>query len=195
MTRRLLRAAVRAIEEEPEKAREYPMPVTTEEYTARFRKAADAHNPLSLFASEAASQLDSLRKKQYALKMMLGTTDHPFYATAKEAEAYLLANSKKILFRLLYCDLSDPEVRAQHADYLRERLTENAVVLHDFERLNIEVSQMEDENPVAAPRLDILADTLQELRGGQPDEIGYSAAPQYAVPQYAVPQQAVMHQF
>lgn len=182
---RLCCRAAAALDAEAEKEKEPPVPKTAYEFSILFRKASDPAKPLSIFASEAAAQLQSLRQKQNALKMMLGE-DHPFVASSREAEAYILANCKKILFRLSCCDLSDPVMRESHAEYIRERLTENAVVLHDFERLNIEVSQMDDETPVAFPRLDILADTLRDMHTPAPE-------PDYTAQFAAIQQQNMQH--
>lgn len=120
--------------------------------------------PLGIYGEHAVRQIEQLRKKQQGMQAMLGNA-HPFLKNTAEAEQYVLANCKKILWRLKYCDQSDAQLCGVHAAYLQERLCENEKVLRDYENLLIEITQMDDDTPSAEPTLDVLADSLRTLRG------------------------------
>lgn len=119
--------------------------------------------PLGSYGNRAVRQIERLEQKQKALVTMLGS-DHPFIRNGNEAENYILKNCRQILYRLEFCEQSDPEFYGRHAEFLEERLDENEKVLHDFENLVIEVTQLDLDSPESAPCLDVLADTLHDLR-------------------------------
>lgn len=119
--------------------------------------------PLGKFGFDADAQLRLLDNQKKALTEMLGAS-HPFQKNAADAEQYVVNNCKQILYRLRYCDQSDPAFCRIHAEYMQQRLQENARVLRDFEKLIIEVTQMNQDMPVQEPCLDVLADTLRNIR-------------------------------
>lgn len=135
----------------------------TTDYLNQFRTLPLASMPLGRLGSEAVQQIRQLEAKQQALRELLGT-NHPFEKNSQEAAKYVLANCKQILFRLRYCDQTDPALCRVHAEYIQLRLQENARVLRDFEKLIIEVTQMNDDQPVHEPCLDVLAETLRSIR-------------------------------
>ena len=91
----------------------------------------------------------------------------PFFLDAeRSAEAYFLANCRKMYVRLICSDLNTIR-NAAYADDFQQCLNDNAVVLRDFERLTVEVSQMNDQTPRVAPALDVIADALHEVREGR----------------------------
>ena len=119
--------------------------------------------PLGTYGERAIHQIERLEQKQKALLTMLGS-DHPFIRSGNEAEEYILNNCRQILYRLEFCDQTEPEFRSRHANFLQQRLDENEKLLHDFENLVIEVTQMDLDLPEAVPCLDVLADTLHSIR-------------------------------
>ena len=144
---------------------------TPAEYRAAFYNMPLDTMPLGKYGAAAAEQTVQLENKMQALREMLGK-GHPFEKNADEASRYVLANCKQVLYRLRYCDQKDPALCRAHGEYLQERLQENTKVLRDFERLIIEVTQMNDDMPAQEPCLDVLADTLQTVRtrdGALPD--------------------------
>ena len=136
---------------------------TTADYLRQFRTLSLETMPLGAFGDEAVRQIQMLDAKLQAMQEMLGK-EHPFENNAETASRFVLANCKQILYRLRYCDQSDPALCRVHAEYMQERLHENARVLRDFEQLLIEVMQMNNDMPVQEPCLDVLADTLRNVR-------------------------------
>ena len=149
---------------------------TRSDYIRVFRTVHFDEMPLGIYGARALHQLERLEQKQQALAEMLGKT-HPFIRNGDEAEIYILRNCKQILYRLKYCDQNDPALCRVHADFLEERLADNEKVLRDFESLVIEVTQLNLDMPAAAPCLDVLADTLRNVRtqdGALPDDFEFS---------------------
>ncbi len=131
--------------------------------------------PLGPYGERAMHQIEQLEQKQQALTAMLGK-EHPFIKNGNEAEAYILKNCKQILYRLKYCDQTDPNLCRVHADFLEGRLADNEKILRDFENLVIEVSQLDLDTPETKPCLDVLAATLHDVRtqeGALPDDVMY----------------------
>lgn len=142
---------------------------TRSDYVRALRGLPIGTMPLGLYAERAALQIERLTRKQQGLKAMLGN-GHPFLNNSTEAEAYILANCKKVLWRLKYCDQSDPRLCRLHAEYLQERLDENEKILRDYEDLLIEVTEMDADLPCAEPHLDVLAETLHSMRRGDAEQ-------------------------
>ncbi len=141
---------------------------TPDDLLAAFRLLPLTYMPLRAEAGEAIAQLNQLNRKQLAIRALL-EKDHPFRKSADDAAAYIMNNCKQILYRLQYCDQNDLSLREMHQTYLRGLLDENARVLQDFERLIIEITQMNDSLPAPVPSLDVLADTLYSIRTGEPE--------------------------
>lgn len=139
---------------------------SADDYLRAFRTMPLEYMPLREEANRAVMQIDALKRKQLALGSML-RQDHPFIKSGNDAAAYILRNLKQVLYRLRFCDQSDPELRRMHAKYLRERLDENDRILRDFENLIIEVTQLSDDTAVTAPSLDVLAATLHSVNTGE----------------------------
>ena len=142
------------------------------DYIRVFRTIDFASMPLGIYGERALHQVERLDRKQEALAAMLGK-DHPFIRSGDEAEMFILKNCKQVLYRLKYCDQGDPAFCRVHAEYLEERLAENEKILGDFEKLVIEVTQLDLDMPQTAPCLDVLADTLHNVRtqdGALPDQ-------------------------
>ena len=142
------------------------------DYIRVFRTARFDEMPLGIYGERALHQIERLEQKQQALVAMLGK-EHPFIHNGDEAEVYILKNCKQVLYRLKYCDQSDPDLCRVHADFLEGRLADNEKILHDFENL---VTQLDLDTPETKPCLDVLAATLHDVRtqdGALPDEIRY----------------------
>lgn len=142
------------------------------DYIRVFRTMNFATMPLGVYGERALHQLERLEQKQEALAAMLGK-NHPFIRNGDDAEIFILKNCKQVLYRLKFCDQSDPNFCRIHAEYLEERLAENEKVLGDFEKLVIEVTQLDLDTPQTAPCLDVLAETLHGVRtqdGALPDD-------------------------
>ena len=153
------------VSDEPEDSGQESMknPATSADYLTQFRKLKLDTMPLGQYGEEAVQQIRQLDTKRQALRELLGQ-NHPFAKNSEETAKFVLANCKQILFRLRYCDQNDPAFCRIHAEYMQTRLQENAKVLRDFEQLIIEVTQMNDDLPAEAPCLDVLADTLRNVR-------------------------------
>ena len=136
------------------------------DYYAQLQMLNLESMPLGRFGIEAAEQIRRLDSKMDALRALL-PAEHPFFRNAADAEKYILENCKQILYRLTYCDQKDRALCRVHAKYLEARLAENEKVLRDFENLIIEVTQMNDDLPQQQPCLDVLADTLHQIRTGE----------------------------
>ena len=139
---------------------------SVDDYLRAFNMLALDSMPLREEAGTAIMQLHALRRKQLALGSML-SQGHPFIKSGNDAAAYILRNLKQVLYRLRFCDQSDPELRRMHAKYIRDRLDENDRILRDFENLVIEVTQLTDDTAVTAPSLDVLAATLHSINTGE----------------------------
>lgn len=145
---------------------------TRSDYLRALRGMPLGTMPLGVYGERAAEQIERLAMKQRGLRDMLGS-DHPFVRSAEEAENFIFDNCRKIIWRLKYCDQTDPGFCRIHAEYMQSALEANEKVLNDYERLMIEVSQM-DEPLQTAPSLDVLAETLRSVRTGeQPEEAIY----------------------
>lgn len=144
---------------------------TRADYIRSFRSMALYDMPLGIYGERAVHQVTRLEQKQQALQTMLGK-NHPFIRNGDEAETYILKNIKQILYRLKFCDQSDPDLCRMHAEYLEGRLAENEKILRDYENLVIEVTQLDLDTPETKPCLDVLAETLHNVRtqdGALPD--------------------------
>lgn len=136
------------------------------DYFTQFRLLGLETMPLGRFGIEATDQIRRLDTKMQALRALL-PKEHPFFKNADDAEEFILENCKQILYRLKYCDQQDRALCRVHAQYMQERLSENEKVLRDFENLIIEVTQMDDDLPAQQPCLDVIADTLHQIRTGE----------------------------
>lgn len=139
------------------------VPKTRADYLCAFHALPRITMPLGIYADRAIRQINRLEQKQQALSTMLGK-DHPFIRNGNEAEAYILKNCRQMLYRLEFCDQSSPEFCRIHAEFLEEKLAENETVLYDFEKLVIEVTQLDLDSQETPPCLDVLAETLHNVR-------------------------------
>ena len=146
------------------------------DYTRALRDLPIGTMPLGIYAEKAALQIERLNRKQKGLREMLGAK-HPFVKSCEDAEQYILANCKKVLWRLKYCDQTEPSLCRMHAEYLQTVLNDNEKVLRDYDKLLIEITQMHDNTPQLVPTLDVLADSLKSIRTG---EIAYEPEYRYA---------------
>jgi hypothetical protein len=147
-----------------ERIKPYNGPETIEDYIAVFRNM-QYRTPACTYAGEAAYQLKQFQERRSVLHFLMGSEEHPYLEAEKNAEIYLLANCRKLYVRLLCTDLRTIQ-DTEYADDFQQCLNDNAVLLRDFERLTVEVAQMNDEVPASAPALDVLADTLRDIRTG-----------------------------
>ncbi len=138
-------------------------PKTRADYLCAFEALPRVTMPLGIYGDRAIQQIKRLEQKQQALSIMLGK-EHPFIHNGNEAEAYILKNCKHMLYRLQFCDQSNPEFCRTHAEYLEQKLSENEKVLRDFEKLVIEVTQLDLDAQDTTPCLDVLAETLRNVR-------------------------------
>lgn len=122
--------------------------------------------PLGGYGERAAQQIERMEKKQQAFKALVDD-GHPFLQETAEAEAYILANCKQIVFRLKHSDQSDPQLCRMHAEFMQELLDHNDKILRDYENLLVEITQMNEGLPPSAPSLDVLADALRSARTGE----------------------------
>lgn len=158
----------------PEKVVSYPTGEflkTRADYIRRLREMPLGQMPLGIYGERAAEQIERLEVKQRGLRAILGHS-HPFVKSAEDAESFILENCRKIYWRLKFCDQTDPNFCRVHAEYMQAVLNENEKILEDYEKLLIEVMQLNDNRPAAAPSLDVLAETLRQIRTGeQPEDV------------------------
>ena len=140
-----------------------------DDYIRAFNAWLNEETPFENYIKLAIRQLESLKRKQKALRAVLDDSkDSPFLTTANEVDQYVLANCKRILNRVMIYDQGDPTKYNMHATYLEAVLGENAHVLSDFENLILEISQIGDNATAAAtPCLTELTKALQSVRGGE----------------------------
>lgn len=136
---------------------------TCDDYLSAFYQLHLNNMPLGRLGAEAVRQIQMLMRKQEAIRDML-TPGHPFITSANEAERFVLENCRHILLRLKYCDQDEIGFLRQHENYIRQKLQENAKILRDFEKLIIEITQMDDNAPRMEPHMDVLADALHNIR-------------------------------
>lgn len=142
----------------------------THDYIAAFEAWLRDDTPFPEEMKIAIKQLQSLERKQKALRAILGDdTDSPFLDTAGEVEEYLLANCKRVLNRVMIYDPNEPHKYQTHLMYLRQVLGQNAHVLSDFDNLILEVSQIGDDHTAATPCLNELTAALRSVRDGGAD--------------------------
>lgn len=140
------------------------------DYIAAFEAWLREDTPFPEELKIAIKQLQSLERKQKALRAILGDdTDSPFLDTAGEVEDYLLANCKRVLNRVMIYDPNEPQKYQTHLLYLRQVLGQNAHVLSDFDNLILEVSQIGDDHTAATPCLNELTAALRSVRDGGAD--------------------------
>ena len=139
-----------------------------DDYIKAFNAWLNEDTPFENYIKIAIKQLESLKRKQQALRAVLDDSkDSPFLTTAAEVDQYILANSKRILNRVMIYDQGDVAKYNEHAAYLETILGEDAHVLSDFENLILEVSQIGDNATAAAtPCLTELTNALRSVRSG-----------------------------
>ena len=137
-----------------------------DDYIRAFNAWLNEDTPFENYIKIAIKQLESLNRKQQALRAVLDDSwDSPFLRTAAEVNQYVLANSKRVLSRVMIYDQNDPVKFNMHAAYLETVLGENAHVLSDFENLIVEVSQIGDDvNAASTPCLNELTKALRSVR-------------------------------
>ncbi len=140
-----------------------------DDYIKAFNAWLNEDTPFGNYIKIAIKQLESLKRKQQALRAVLDDSkDSPFLTTAAEVDQYILANSKRILNRVMIYDQGDVAKYNEHAAYLETILGEDAHVLSDFENLILEVSQIGDNATAAAtPCLTELTNALRSVRSGE----------------------------
>ena len=139
----------------------------TDDYIRAFQAWLNEDTPFTEYIKLAITQLESLKRKQKALRVILDDSkDSPFLNTAGEVDQYILANSKRILNRVMIYDKGDAHKYNVHVAYLQQVLGENAHVLSDFENLILEVSQIGDDANAATPCLNELTNALRSMRSG-----------------------------
>ncbi len=141
-----------------------------QDYIAAFEAWLREDPPFPEEIKVAIRQLDSLVRKQKALRAILGDdTDSAFLRTAEEVDAYILANCKRVLNRVMIYDSAEPHRYQTHVSYLRQVLGKNAHVLSDFDNLILEVSQIGDGQYAETPCLNELTAALRSVRDGGED--------------------------
>lgn len=136
-----------------------------DDYIKAFQAWLEEETPFTDYIKMAIKQLESLKRKQKALRAVLDDSkDSPFLSTANEVDTYILANCKRILNRVMIYDQGEPHKYNMHVAYLQEILGENAHVLSDFENLILEVSQIGDDANAATPCLNELTNALRSVR-------------------------------
>ena len=136
-----------------------------DDYIKAFYAWLNEDTPFTEYIKRAITQLESLKRKQKALRAVLDDSkDSPFLSTAEDVDAYILANCKRILNRVMIFDRGEPQKYNMHVAYLQEVLGENAHVLSDFENLILEVSQIGDDAAAATPCLNELTNALRSVR-------------------------------
>ena len=136
-----------------------------DDYIKAFNAWLNEDTPFEEYIKMAVKQLESLKRKQKALRAVLDDSkDSPFLTTANEVDSYILANCKRILNRVMIYDQGEPHKYNMHVAYLQEILGENAHVLSDFENLILEVSQIGDDATAATPCLNELTNALRSVR-------------------------------
>ena len=140
-----------------------------DDYIKAFNAWLNEDTPFEEYIKMAVKQLESLKRKQKALRAVLDDSkDSPFLTTANDVDAYILANCKRILNRVMIYDQGEPHKYNMHVAYLQEILGENAHVLSDFENLILEISQIGDNATAAStPCLTELTKALQSVRSGE----------------------------
>ena len=137
-----------------------------DDYIKAFNAWLNEDTPFENYIKIAIKQLESLKRKQQALRAVLDDSwDSPFLRTAEEVNQYVLANSKRVLSRVMIYDQNYPVKYNMHASYLENVLGENARMLSDFENLIVEVSQIGDDvNAASTPMLNELTKALRSVR-------------------------------
>ena len=141
-----------------------------DDYIKAFNAWLNEDTPFADYIKMAVKQLESLKRKQKALRAVLDDSkDSPFLTTANDVDSYILANCKRILNRVMIYDQGEPHKYNMHVAYLQEILGENAHVLSDFENLILEVSQIGDDATAATPCLNELTNALRSVRKSAAD--------------------------
>lgn len=136
-----------------------------QDYIAAFEAWLREDPPFPEELKVAIRQLNSLIRKQQALRAILGNdTDSAFLTTAQEVDAYILSNCKRVLNRVMIYDSAEPQHYQTHVTYLRQVLAKNAHVLLDFDNLILEVSQIADGQYAETPCLNELTAALRSVR-------------------------------
>ena len=136
-----------------------------DDYIKAFRAWLEEDTPFAEHIKIAIRQLESLKRKQAALRSVLDDSqDSPFLSTANDVDAYLLANCRRILNRVMIYDSNEPQKYNMHVAYLQQVLGDNARVLSEFENLILEVSQIGDDSNAETPCLNELTAALRSVR-------------------------------
>jgi hypothetical protein len=137
----------------------------TDDYITALYAWLDEDTPFGEHIQIAIKQLESLKRKQNALRAVLDDSkESPFLSVANDVNTYVLANCRRILNRVMIYDQGEPHKYNMHVTYLQEILGENAHVLSDFENLILEVSQIGDDALADTPCLNELTAALRSVR-------------------------------
>lgn len=141
-----------------------------DDYIRAFQAWLEEDTPFTAQINLAIKQLESLKRKQKALRAVLDDSkESPFLSTANDVDTYIFANCKRILNRVMIYDKGEPHKLHMHTAYLQEVLGQNAHVLSDFENLILEVSQIGDDANAATPCLNELTNALRSVRTNLPE--------------------------
>ena len=141
---------------------------STNDYIKAFEAWLWEDTPFTDQLKIVLRQLESLKRKQAALRTVLDDTkDSPFLTVADDVNAYILANCKRILNRVMIFDRAEPHKFKMHVAYMQEILGENAHMLSDFENLILEVSQIGDDANAPTPCLTEMTNALRQVRSGE----------------------------
>jgi len=136
-----------------------------DDYLRAFKAWLNEDTPFAEHIKIAIRQLESLKRKQAALRSVLDDSkDSPFLSTAQDVEAYVLANCRRVLNRVMIYDSNEPQKYNMHVAYLQQILGDNARVLSEFENLILEVSQIGDDRTAETPCLNELTAALRSVR-------------------------------
>lgn len=142
-----------------------------DDYIKAFYAWLNEDTPFAEHIKIAIRQLESLKRKQAALRSVLDDSkDSPFFTTAQDVDAYVLSNCRRVINRVMIYDSAEPQKYNMHVAYLQQILGDNARVLSEFENLILEVSQIGDDQTAATPCLTELTAALRSVRSNGEEE-------------------------
>ena len=138
---------------------------TISDYRSALQAWRSEGTPFNDMIDIALSHLGSLERKQEALVSILDdSNEKTFLPISKEVEEYILANTKRLINRVMIYDGTDKSKFQTHISYLQSLVQQDAKLLSDFENLIVEVSQIGDITKEEMPCLKELTAALQSVR-------------------------------
>lgn len=137
--------------------------IDDDDFEDAFKGWRSMNTPYNMQIDTALRQLEQFNTRCEKLRIL--SKDGAFQPAADEIESCVFTNFKRILNRLLICDMKDADDVKRGTEYINRLIGENSECLDVFSRFIDEVAMMLDSpNDVKSLALQSVTDSLREIR-------------------------------